>query len=646
MFVFGALAILQAQEQPFVLQAGPEWTPIPFVLDVVPGSALDWSNTPRVEPGKLGRLIVGANGHFVYEKAPDKPIKFYGTNITFSSMFMTHEQSDMLAARLRRMGYNAVRLHHYDGELTGGGEGGDPRDSTLIDSQKMERLDYLVSALARQGMMLSIDLYTIRRIRPGEIFDEALPMDEYKAALLVSQKARDNWAKFARNLLEHVNPYTKRAWKDEPALGWIALVNEGNAGSAARTLSPEVQKLFDAEFAKNGGEGTWKPTTPEGARLGGKLHRETTAWMTKALRDMGVKSLLTSDNGWLEQRVLIEDRAQLDYVDNHWYWDHPRFLESDWQLPSSGWDQNKSYLASWGAGLRVMPLTRLVGKPFTVTEFNFSGPNTHRAEAGLVFGSVAARQDWDGVWRYAWSGGEEQILKAAPMGYFDAQSDPLAQATEKAILALFLKGDLARARATTTLTVDPKVHPDRGYDADYPGSKLLTSRLQSKIGSDKFETSDETTKMVRSSPGVIEVETDRTAGLAGPAGSKTAGACLSAELKKTFGSLWASSLDGRPLRSSRRILLTYVTDVQNTGETFADTSMLVLRAWGGLPHLARNGSAHVRMNLANPKQVSIHRLNFSGRRVEVWPHEVRGDVIEFDVAIGPKSPGFYWEIVR
>ena len=34
--------------------------------------------------------------------------------------------------------------------------------------------------------------------------------------------------------------------------------------------------------------------------------------------------------------------------------------------------------------------------------------------------------------------------------------------------------------------------------------------------------------------------------------------------------VWASSLDGAPLRVSRRILVTHLTDVQNTGAEYAD----------------------------------------------------------------------------
>ena len=45
-------------------------------------------------------------------------MRFYGVNLCFSAHYITHEQADRLAERLARLGYNAVRLHHYEGELT------------------------------------------------------------------------------------------------------------------------------------------------------------------------------------------------------------------------------------------------------------------------------------------------------------------------------------------------------------------------------------------------------------------------------------------------------------------------------------------------------------------------------------------------
>ena len=68
-------------------------------------------------------------------------------------------------------------------------------------------------------------------------------------------------------------------------------------------------------------------------------------------------------------------------------------------------------------------------------------------------------------------------------------------------------------------------------------------------------------------------------------GGRMRAGCLAADCGGVPATIWASSLDGKPLADSSRILLTHLTDVQNTGATFEDDTMRVLLAWGDLPHL-------------------------------------------------------------
>ena len=123
--------------------------------------------------------------------------------------------------------------------------------------------------------------------------------------------------------------------------------------------------------------------------------------------------------------------------------------------------------------------------------------------------------------------------------------------------------------------------------------------------------------------------------------------CIAADCGGVPATIWASSLDGKPIAESSRILLTHLTDVQNSGTTFEDDTMRVLLAWGGLPHLMRNGKAHVALSLL-PGEFSVFALDGDGsRRRDV--SSVAGDgrlAFVADIGADPASATYMYEIVR
>ena len=220
-------------DAPVTIVAGTEWIPLALQLDIEPGSALDFAQLQLQDApaGKHGWLRANPDGTFLFDDQPHKPVRFYGVNFCFSAHYITHEQSDQLAERLARLGYNAVRFHHYEGELTEG-----QRDRTQLNPQKLDQLDYLFAALVRRGIYVTTDLYVSRPVNIATILPDfpagrSEAMNSFKVLAVINDKAFENWKDFARNLLTHVNPYTQRAYKDDPGLAWLSLINEGNLGN-------------------------------------------------------------------------------------------------------------------------------------------------------------------------------------------------------------------------------------------------------------------------------------------------------------------------------------------------------------------------------------------------------------------------------
>lgn len=633
------------QNKPLTIQAGDDWIPFEQMLDVKQDSALDWSPEEVVPADE--RIVTTTDGHFAYESTSNHRARFYGGNLVFSAAMPSHATADRVAERLMRLGYNAVRLHHFDGLLTG-----DEKVSTTLSKDPLDRMDYLVSALKKRGIYTTIDLYTIRKIKAGELLPRELAMDEYKAMLLVSDKARENWWTFTKNLLDHKNPYTGLKWKDDPAVAWISVVNENTLGSSIRSAGPEVKKLVNDSWQAAGMKGEYNYETKDGAVFAAALHSKAYQWMKDKIRGIGCKALLTDVNGWNDQTALQLHRNELDYIDNHSYWDHPSFLGDQWSLPTRGGSGGGSAIEALGGTLQNMALTRMPGKPFTVTEFNFVAPNRNRAEGGLLMGSLAARQGWDGLWRFGYAGSSESLEKPLALNFFDAQIDPALLASERAIIALFLRGDMGMARVQNYV----RLYPNR-VDAKGFSDPITENMFDVRVGT-TFEPDQPTDKLPRLSnadrpalldrdKSILRVNTSRTVGVVAPVSERVKAGPLNVVLSGSRAALWLSSLDENAIQLSHRMLLTHVTDVQNSGEAFTGEDRDVLTSWGTLPHLVRNGGAKVTLQVQQPEKVHVYRLDCAGNRLEELPVTRSIRDVSFDLSVkGPKGATLYYEIVK
>jgi len=115
-------------------------------LDIEPGSALDFSAMGLVGCARRQTRTGdrAADGQFAFADTPDIPRRFYGVNLCFGAHYLSKEEADRLADRLVRLGYNALRFHHYERDLTQG-----EAKSTTLNPQKLDQFDYLMAALIR-----------------------------------------------------------------------------------------------------------------------------------------------------------------------------------------------------------------------------------------------------------------------------------------------------------------------------------------------------------------------------------------------------------------------------------------------------------------------------------------------------------------
>jgi hypothetical protein len=154
-------------------------------------------------------------------------LRLLGVNLVFGACFPTHADADAVASRLSRFGVNAVRLHHMDS--TPAPNGILEPDKLRPDPENLDRLDYLIAALAKRGIYVDINLHVGRNYPgyPAMGSSKDLPeywkgVDEYTAPMMALQKD------YARALLSHNNPYTGHSYLAEPAVAFVEVNNESS----------------------------------------------------------------------------------------------------------------------------------------------------------------------------------------------------------------------------------------------------------------------------------------------------------------------------------------------------------------------------------------------------------------------------------
>ena len=692
---------------PVKIEAGPDWIPMAPCGDIAEGSALDFSALRGTEcpAGKYGR-VVARGPHFEFEKMPGVNQRFYGVNICDgANLPPTIDDARRFAARLRKTGYNALRIHHHDSPLT---KKDDPSRTTL-DPDSIRKFDGLVAACVENGIYLTTDLYVSR----GGIMWRAIGVDrdgamsgEAKAWLFVHEGMQENLFQFARNWFGHVNEFTGRRLADEPALAWVSLVNEAVQGSDAGFLSRQEpwrdawrswlagKKAAAPDFYGPIDESFPEPDASNGPKWQAYflfLQETESAFAAKATRfmreDLKCGALLTDLNGvWFPLAYQYCKEADYDFVDDHFYVDHPSFPEKDWQLPSTC--PNVNPLANGDLGVRDMAFRRVLNRPFTCSEYNYAAPGRFRGVGGIATGALGALQGWSGLWRFAWSHDLTGVLtpEKRSLHFFDMCCDPLGLASERASICLFLRRDLPELSKTYAVhlpeslmrrpnkllscwTGAPYVWagwyakvgtqlgekaPQGAIDAGtYPGLLQRTRdevfadlRLEAPHDGTTFPVAGDGAITIDRATGAFSISTPRTCGGFAESGTVRTSS-LSFDLEGSPATVWASSLDGAPLAESSRILLTHLTDVQDSGATYLDKERSILTCMGWLPHLMRSGVARCRLRTGGGNWTAYVLAPDGSRRREVPLRRVDGTLeLVADVAADPQDATYLYELVR
>ena len=649
------------QEQEVIVREGKEWVRLDFQSRIPKGSALDFSFLTDAPAGKYGRIIAAPDGRLVYEKRPDQTVRLWGENICQYALRHSKPVFRSLAEYFSQMGLNLIRLHHHDNDLV------DPKSktSTELNYEHLDRLEYFVSELKKNGIYITTDLFTSRKVKPGDAIPEMQdllkdkknsgPTVPFKVLVPFSEAAFNNWKTFAGKWMTHRNPYTGMTWAEDPALVYVNLINEDNLAIwwNSSGLAPYIQKKFDQWTAQNNlPRSSISNMNRDFRRFLDETHSACYRKMTEFLRkECGMKAMITSQNFYSDIPVTIL-RNQFDIVDDHLYGDHP----STWGLPQ-GYSQGDPIRAMGGIA-RQFTSSRIFGKPFSITEFSIAAPNIHRSCWGPLMGGYAAFQDWNSITRFAYGFSTVNSTPRRIINDFESANEPMAQFSDRIFAALFRRGDVRPAPKKSVLKLPADFYRSNSRDRGFPGEFQMLGLITATgcvignsplpDGADTYPDITDPTIRKRwqdalkkrialsstgelyldANQGIFKVDTPRTQSISLPGGNASS-SMMKIRNATTLSTIALISLDGKPLRETGSSFLFHLTDVCNSNIHFANEMKTLVLKKGNLPLLLRRGSAEI--SLASQRPFKVTALNCDGGPKGEIPGKLANGTFSFQV---------------
>ncbi|MBB5061851.1 hypothetical protein [Granulicella mallensis] len=625
----------------------------PFTMELRRGalthSPVDVSYLLDAPAGKHGFVQV-KDGHLATGEG--KRIRFWGVNITDwskgSRQIPVKQDAAFLASTLARFGVNSVRFQFLDLEVSRGLIAKQGDSTRMLDVDALDREDYFIAELEKRGIYIDFNLLVGRPFHAGDgVKNAELLREGSKGTSLYDARMIELQKEYARQLLTHLNPYTKLRYTDDPAVAIVEINNENaiNVGfhAPAPFYQDELTGLYNQWLAKHRtaeqsaklreitSAGAADPVPllssktlvaeapPERfyaeAEFYNDLQHDYFLDMERYLKQtLGSHSLViaTADHSHSNSGYsILLATEDMDIIDGHTYWQHPEYYVK--KLPMVNDPFNST----------IVELSRsaIAGKPYTVSEVNNPFPNDYAGEGIPILAAYAGLQDWDALFWYTFEPKSDPAWKPYVGDAFDISLDPVKMPELAAGALLFLRGDVEKARTVSERTYSEKQVFDSMlipsterpyYTEGFPLALPLEHEV--RIGSltgpptKPFETPKATDPIVsdtrqlawyvgpQHTNGLVTVDTPRSQALIGfvKAQGKSV-RNMSAEVNNSFCILLLSAMDEQPIATSAKLLLVAGGPVENTGQQW-NTAGTDVTSFGGPPSLVEPVKGTITLN--------------------------------------------------
>ncbi|HRV07095.1 MAG TPA: carbohydrate binding domain-containing protein [Acidobacteriota bacterium] len=358
--------------------------------------------------------------------------------------------------------------------------------------------------------------------------------------------------------------------------------------------------------------------------------------------ELRLKALVTGTAPWWAFQGDSAVQAQLDFVDGHYYWDHPWWPSVEAWSPT-GWVISNTPQVNAVDHLSRLAFLAVRGKPFTVSEYNQSFPNRYALEAPLLIAAVAALQDWDAVYMFDYAGSCEAFDDPYTTSFFSLAGNPIKTSQMPIASRIFLGRQIDPARELISLPLALHDLFDAYARGLVAGDDFLAARgfdranalihrvrigpfsgptpnLESPVTAERVTADHGQLVWDRTDPDGTFLEI-RAPGIEGAVGF----------LRKRdldFGSWQVSLQEGspdhcavllqsagpHPLRESSPLLLSIWSEHENSGMRWNSTGTSVDKQWGEDPPIVRPVRARLTFRLPGAETLRLYALDPTGER--------------------------------
>lgn len=670
-------------------------------LMTLPHSALGPSDRVIVKGGHFYRAGTG----LAEPPASTSRIRFFGVNLALSANFPSEADGEKLAERLAALGINLVRIHAIDQPAR-------ERDvypagilvdasSPDLDRGAAQALKRFIAQLGAHGIYVDLNLHVNHTFPGGRSNDDIPPQSK---PLQIFDEGMIRWqARYTKDLAAALD------LRHTPGLAMMEIDNESTLIDnwqegrlpdlvKGRYLEELASKWTQYEAAHNMPRRPL-PVTPRGldieeirsaAGFFVDLDRRYIGTLTSVIREQISETVPVSGTQvmhggrWKHGGFLNFDiDRETSYIDAHFYVDHYWFPEQQWDW--TNWRISNSWLGDvFESTLLNVAFARAADKPFVISEFNQPWPNQQASDLLPVVTQFAVSQDWDGLILYSYShdkhwnvntpsdfslkGDWTKLAQIAQCAYYFRNIHP-GTALPKAVLSLD-PDDAIRAAAENISGAFSR------YLAVRHNVRTLTAtgrQIQMNVGR-KFGIRQDSTPPSSSylsydaHARVIQFGSAYATGISGymPIGRTFLSPAFDLTLlprSRGFATAFLTSLDGAPLDSSSRLMLTlpgFTMGTSRTGPQQLSSGNLDSRWWTIASDIDPTRSANL-YNVPGPSQMeriparitihaqnsgaSVYALDSGGNRMATIAAQVDSHNVAFSLNTPDQPFAATYEIV-